>query len=68
MPVDPGFQMFDIVKDPGEQSNLFDSDDPTSRRLAEFLEGFASRERAEAEEIEIPESTLELLRGLGYVQ
>ena len=68
VPVEPGFRMFDIVEDPGEQQEIFDPRDETARRLARFLEGFASRERAEAEEVEIPESTLELLRSLGYVQ
>ncbi len=67
VPVEAGFQMFDIVKDPGEQHDIFDPSDETARRLAKFLEGFAARERAEAEEVEIPESTLELLRSLGYV-
>ncbi len=51
-----------------EQNDIFGKDDETARRLAEFLQGFAERERADAEEVEIPASTLELLRSLGYVQ
>jgi hypothetical protein len=66
-----GDLFFDLVADPGEQSNLIEDRVAEAAGYRSRVEAWvaASRERAvTAEEVEADEETLERLRALGYLE
>ena len=70
VPIRSGFELYDLVNDPGETRNLFDPDEERSQALVALLN--ASIPEADGS-IENPaailsDAQLELLRSLGYVE
>ncbi|MEZ4653389.1 MAG: sulfatase [Candidatus Eisenbacteria bacterium] len=69
VPVDTGFQLFDIREDPGELHDRFDPADSTSQRLSEELRAWI-RGRGAPEVVPEPVLTpeeRERLRSVGYI-
>lgn len=76
--VDPDsweLQVFDLARDPGETTNLYDPDDPGHVEMAEKLADYKARlvtgdsPVRRVDPTQLPEKEeAELLRGLGYIQ
>lgn len=72
VPVTPGYELFDLVDDPGEQRNIFDASTPVAQRLMRQLE---ERKRStvstarpdDAPVVTLSAEELKRLRSLGYV-
>jgi arylsulfatase A-like enzyme len=64
------YELYDLEKDPGEKSNLFDGRDWPSDLLPlrEKLERFAREILSGKQEIQIDDQTKEMLRALGYIR
>jgi len=65
--VHPGIYLYDLAADPGERTNLFSRDDPTSLELLGLVTAHFSRAAAHAQPVEVDPDLLEKLRSLGYV-
>ena len=66
--VHPGFYLYDIARDPGEQTNLFTRDDSTSLKLLGMLTAHFATANARREPVHVDEELLQKLRSLGYVK
>ena len=68
VPVDDGFEMYDLQEDPGEQRDVYDEQRSVAPELVARLEAFArSKRELTAQQPELSEEQLERLRSLGYV-
>lgn len=69
-PIEPGFELYDLLADPGELENVFEPDLPIARSLARTLQQLlASKKSFEASDApELSETEKARLRSLGYVQ
>lgn len=69
VPVVPGFELYDLERDPGEQRNVYDPSQPVARSLAQQMaERLSASKRAErAPAPELTEEERARLRALGYV-
>jgi arylsulfatase A-like enzyme len=65
--VRPGIYLFDLERDPGEQTNLFSDTDSTSLRLLGLVTRQFSAPRHHGAPVQVDEELLEKLRSLGYV-
>ncbi len=70
IPIRPGFELYDLEHDPGEQVDIFDADSPIAKDLAARMqERLASRQHfATAPGPELSAEERERLRALGYVR
>ena len=66
--VHPGMYLYDIAKDPGEQTNLFARDDSTSLSLLGMLTQHFATASARPQPVQVDKELLEKLRSLGYVR
>jgi arylsulfatase A-like enzyme len=65
--VRPGIYLYDLARDPGEQTNLFSNTDSTSLRLLGLVARQFSGPRRHGAPVQVDEELLEKLRSLGYV-
>lgn len=65
--VRPGIYLFDLARDPGEQTNLFSPSDSTSLRLLGLVARHFSTPRRHGAPVQVDHELLEKLRSLGYV-
>jgi len=65
--VQPGMYLYDLARDPGEQTNLFSPGDSTSLRLLGLVARQYSTPRRHGAPVQVDEELLEKLRSLGYV-
>jgi arylsulfatase A-like enzyme len=73
VPADASAELYDLQADPEERTNLLVSPRsaelaPLAARLDQALRVHLSRQRGEAERVELSPETIERLKGLGYVQ
>ena len=66
--VHPGFYLYDLSKDPGEQTNLFARDDSTSLKLLGQMSTHFATASARPQPVQVDEELLQKLRSLGYVK
>ncbi len=65
------WELFDLLRDPNELTNLYSEGSPVAEVLARRLELFREKETdasRRGDPVEISEENLELLRSLGYVE
>ncbi len=69
-PLRAGFELYDLISDPGETTNVFDPEDPVSRGLATRLKAYIERrpQRQATTGPELSEEERERLKSLGYVE
>jgi len=68
VPVESGFEMYDLRQDPGEQRNLYDTQSEIARELESKLEAFArSKRELSAPQPRLSDEQLQRLRSLGYL-
>ncbi len=65
--VHPGIYLYDLARDPGELTNLFSRDDPTSLELLGLVTTHFAAATARPQPVEVDPELLEKLRSLGYV-
>jgi hypothetical protein len=66
--VRPGMYLYDLARDPREQTNLFARDDSTSLALLGMLTQHFATASARPQAVHVDEELLEKLRSLGYVK
>ncbi len=66
--VHAGMYLYDVARDPGEQTNLFARDDSTSLKLLGALTKHFATASARPQPVQVDEELLEKLRSLGYVR
>lgn len=66
--VHPGIYLYDLAKDPGEQTNLFARDDSTSLSLLGALTGHFATGAARPQPVQLDQDLLDKLRSLGYIR
>ncbi len=66
--VRPGIYLYDLSRDPGEQTNLFARDDSTSLKLLGLLTTHFATASARRQPVQVDEELLQKLRSLGYVR
>jgi arylsulfatase A-like enzyme len=67
VPVRPGFELYDLERDRGEQIDIWDETSPEAQELAARLEAFArSKRELSTERPRLTDSELRRLRALGY--
>jgi len=64
----PKPELYDVVADPLEATNLIDADRPTAERLRRELEAFLGRTKDAEAFVRADAEQTEAFRGLGYVQ
>ncbi len=69
VPVIPGYELYDLIQDPGEQHNIYDAADPLAQelvlRLEDWMAGAGSPPSVAAPGLDAQD--LQRLRGVGYV-
>ena len=74
IPVQSGYEFYDLLQDPGEQTNLYDQGLPVIKHLEGQLDAFvqssylAAQGAPQGESPELAPEDIELLRSLGYVK
>ena len=73
LPIDGGYELYDLQSDPGEQHDLYHPDHPEAQRLLRALE-LAERRQIDGQMVptttaqELSEDEREMLESLGYIQ
>ena len=72
IPVEGGYELYDLQNDPKEQDNIFDQESPVAKALIRLLEhymrsGAANGDPEQAYEVQLSPDEIERLRSLGYV-
>jgi arylsulfatase A-like enzyme len=73
LPIDAGYELYDLESDPGEQQDLYHPDHPEAQRLLRILE-LADRPHGDGEmeattpAQELSEEEKKMLESLGYIQ
>jgi arylsulfatase A-like enzyme len=62
------YRLYDLARDPGEQTDLSPGRDEAFTALSERLERFLANERAEAPVRSLSQEEIEKLRSLGYLR
>jgi arylsulfatase A-like enzyme len=61
-------ELYDLASDPREEHNLYESDSPRATELAQQLRGWIAAMPPRKPSTKMDRSTIELLKGLGYVK
>jgi arylsulfatase A-like enzyme len=64
----PGFYLYDLSRDPGEQTNVFSRDDSTSLSLLGLVTAHFAKATAHGPPVELDQDLLDKLRSLGYLR